>query len=164
VGVHVEKTDLPGIGVRHEIITSAGRRVGVITHHDGRRDLLFFDPEDPDSCKASVALDDDEAEAVADLLGTSIILSQLADVRLQADGLLTEQLSIPANSPFTGRPLRDTRARRHTGASIVAVLRHQEVIASPAPEFVFNAGDIVVAVGTRDGLDRLARLLVDGPS
>nr|WP_246221196.1 TrkA C-terminal domain-containing protein [Phytoactinopolyspora mesophila] len=83
---------------------------------------------------------------------------------MQAEGVLTEQFPIPAGSPFAGRPLRDTAARRHTGTSIVAVLRQQNVTASPGPEFVFEAGDIVVAVGTRDGLDQLAQLLTDGPA
>lgn len=162
MGVHVEKTDLPGIGVRHEVTTSDGNRVGVVAHHDGRRDLVFFDPDDPDSCKDTVRLTDNEASALADILGTSIMLSQLAEIRQQADGLLTEQLSISAGSPYAERRLGDTQARSRTGASIVAVLRGHDVIASPGPDFVFNSGDVVIAVGTRRGLDQLADVLAGG--
>ncbi|NEE01556.1 cation:proton antiporter regulatory subunit [Phytoactinopolyspora halotolerans] len=159
MGVRVEKTDLPGIGVRHEVSTDSGQRIGVVAHHDGRRDLVYFDPEDPDSCKASVPLTDDEAEALADILGTSIMLSQLADIRQHADGLLTEQLSIPADSPYAGHPLGDTQARTRTGVSIVAVLRGNQAVPSPGPDYVLSAGDVVVAVGTRRGLDQLGRLI-----
>ncbi|WP_129668018.1 cation:proton antiporter regulatory subunit [Phytoactinopolyspora endophytica] len=162
MGVRVEKTDLPGIGVRHEVSTASGQRIGVVAHHDGRRDLIYFDPDDPDSCKASVPLTDSEAEALADVLGTSIMLSQLANIHEHADGLLTEQVSIPADSPYAGRPLGDTQARTRTGVSIVAVLRSDEAVPSPGPDYVLSAGDIVVAVGTRKGLDKLGELLSNG--
>jgi TrkA domain protein len=155
----VEQTSLPGIGVRHDLVTETGRRVGVVSHRNGRRDLVFFDPDDPDSCVASIPLTDDEAEALADFLGASLMLGQLAGVREQAAGLLTEQVSITPGSTYAGRPLGHTRARTRTGASIVAVLRERQVIPSPGPDFGFEAGDVVVAVGTRDGLDKLTAIL-----
>jgi TrkA domain protein len=157
----VEQTGLPGIGVRHDLVTEAGRRVGVVSHRNGRRDLVVFDPDDPDSCVASIPLTDDEAEALADILGASLMLGQLAGVREQAAGLLTEQVPITAGSPYAGRPLGHTRARTRSGASIVAVLRERQVIPSPGPDFGFEAGDVVVAVGTRDGLDKLTAILAN---
>jgi TrkA domain protein len=158
----VEKTTLPGIGVRHDLVTEAGRRVGVVSHRNGRRHLVIFDPDDPDTGVASVPLTDDEAEALADILGASLMLGQLAELRQQAGGLLTEQVPITPGSPYAGRPLAHTRARTRTGASIVAVLRERKVIPSPTPDFVFEAGDTVVVVGTRDGLDKLTAILANG--
>jgi TrkA domain protein len=155
----VEQTALPGIGVRHDLVTGAGRRVGVVTHRNGRRDLALYDPDDPDACIASIPLTDDEAAALADILGASLMLGQLAGLREQAAGLLTEQISIPAGSPYVGRVLGDTNARTRTSASIVAVLRDREVIASPGPSFRFEAGDVVVVVGTRQGLDGVSAIL-----
>ncbi len=89
------------------------------------------------------------------------MLGQLAGLRDQAAGLLTEQIALPASSPFVGRPLGDTRARTRTSASIVAILRAARVIPSPGPDFRFESGDVVVAVGTRKGLDALTRILAD---
>jgi TrkA domain protein len=159
VRARVEQTPLPGIGVRHDLVTSAGRTVGVVSHRNGRRDLVLYDVDDPDSCLASIPLTDDEAEALADVLGASLMLGQLAGLREQAAGLLTEQVAITAGSPFVGRRLGDTRARTRTSASIVAVLRDSEVIASPGPSFVFHANDVVVVVGTREGLDGVTAIL-----
>ena len=105
----------------------------MVSHRNGRRDLVLYDVDDPDACLASIPLTDDEAEALADVLGASLMLGQLAGLRQQAAGLLTEQIAIPAGSPFVGRKLGDTRARTRTSASIVAVLRDREVIASPGP-------------------------------
>ncbi|MEU4677339.1 cation:proton antiporter regulatory subunit [Micromonospora sp. NPDC023737] len=159
--VRVEQTALPGIGVRHDLVTESGRRVGVVSHRNGRRDLVLYDPDDPDSCQADIPLTDDEAEALADILGASLMLGQLSGLREQAAGLLTEQILIPAGSPYVNRKLGDTKARTRTGASIVAVLRQGEVNVSPDPAFRFAAGDVVVVVGTRQGLDGVTAILAD---
>jgi len=156
VRVRVEQTALPGIGVRHDLMTESGRRLGVVSHRNGRRDLVLYDPDDPDACQADIPLTDDEAEALADILGASLLLGQLSGLREQAAGLLTEQVAIPAASAYVGRKLGDTKARTRTGASIVAV------IVSPEPSFRFAAGDVVVVVGTRQGLDGVTAILADG--
>nr|MDT0661875.1 cation:proton antiporter regulatory subunit [Micromonospora sp. DSM 115978] len=160
--VRVEQTALPGIGVRHDFVTTSGHRLGVVSHRTGRRDLVLYDQDDPDASIADIPLTDDEAEALADILGASLMLGQLSGLRQQAAGLLTEQISIPAGSAFVGRRLGDTRARTRTSASIVAVLRDREVIASPGPSFLFEAGDVVVVVGTRSGLDGVTAILANG--
>jgi TrkA domain protein len=161
VRVRVEQTALPGIGVRHDLITESGRRVGVVSRRNGRRDLVLYDRDDPDACIASIPLTDDEAEALADFLGASLMLSQLAGLREQAAGLLTEQIPVQPSSPYVGRPLGDTRIRTRTSASIVAVLRERAVIPSPPPSFVFEAGDTVVVVGTHKALDGVTRIFAD---
>ena len=158
----MEQVELPGIGMRHDLVTEAGRRIGVVSHRTGQRDLVVFDPDDPDACTEQLALTDDEAEALAEVLGASLMLSQLAGLREQAAGLRTEQVSLPVDSPYLGRRLGDTRARTRTGASIVAVLRDGSVIASPGPDLVFALRDVVVVVGTRRGLDQVASLFADG--
>lgn len=144
-------------------MTESGRRLGVVSHRNGRRDLVLYDPDDPDSCQADIPLTDDEAEALADILGASLMLGQLAGLREQAAGLLTEQIAIPAGSKYVNKRLGDTQARSRTGASIVAVLRDGQVIASPDPTFRFAAGDVVVVVGTRQGLDGVTAILAETP-
>ncbi|MBT2212211.1 MULTISPECIES: cation:proton antiporter regulatory subunit [Actinomadura] len=158
----VERTALPGIGLQHTMTTGRGRRVGVISHRTGRRDLVVYDKDDPDSCTAAVILTPDEANAIAELLGTGRIIEHLAELHRQVDGLVTEQLPITPGSPYDGRPLADTRARTRTSASIVAVVRDGHVIASPRPDFTFTAGDTIVVVGTDEGTAAVARILTDG--
>lgn len=162
VGVRIEKIDLPGIGTRHDVVTEQGRRIGVVTRRSGERQLALYDEADPDSSRDSVRLSEDEAVALADVLGASIMLGRLAGIREQAAGLFTEQLLLPASSPFVGRPLGDTRARTLTGTSIVAIVRDDAVIPSPTPSTDLAAGDTLVVVGERPALESLARLLADG--
>lgn len=158
--VRVERTALPGIGVRHDILTATGRRIGVVSRRGGgRRDLVVADLDDPDEASAQVTLTDEESDILAELLGSSAILSRLSRLTDEVDGVFTEQIALPAGSPYADRRLGDTAARTRTRASIVAVIRDRAVVPSPGPEYQFAGGDVVVAVGTRTGLDRLSAIL-----
>jgi TrkA domain protein len=158
-GVEVEEVRLPGIGLRHDFQTRAGRRVGVVSHRTGRRDLVVYDVRDPDSCSEDVKLDIDEADALAELLGAPRIAERFASLREQVEELMVEQLRLEPGSPYAGRTLGDTQARTRTGASVVAVLRGDRVIPSPGPDFSFEPNDVVVVVGTREGIEAVARIL-----
>lgn len=163
MGVRIERVDLPGIGVRNDILTESGRRLAVITYRSGERDIALFDIDDPDACTDSIALTDDEATAIGELLGASVTLSKLTGLGANAAGLYTEEIAIPAGSAFVGHPMGDTKARTLTGSSIVAIARDGQVIPSPGPETVLHSGDTIVAVGTRKGLDALVGIIDRGP-
>jgi TrkA domain protein len=156
--VEITSRVLPGIGVCQEVALHDGRRVGIVTRRNGLRDIVFYD-EDGDGAVADVALTDDEANAVAEILGAPQLTFRLAALQRHADGLIVEQLPLPADSPFANRPLGDTQARTRTGASIVAILRQGDATASPTPDFVFLPGDLVVAVGTQEAVNQVAHIL-----
>jgi TrkA domain protein len=115
--------------------------------------------EEGDGAADTIAMSDDEANAIAEILGAPQLTVRLAMLQRQADELIVEQLPVPPDSPFGDRPLGDTQARTRTGASIVAILRHGAALPSPAPDFVLHTGDLVVTVGTQDAVDQLARIL-----
>ena len=164
MSVRIERVDLPGIGVRTDVITVGGRRVSVVSQRSGERDLALFDADDPDASTDSIPLTDDEAAALAELLGASISMSRLTTLGERAIGLFTEEISLPIDSKFVGRPMGDTKARTLTSSSIVAISRGSQVVASPTPDVIFEQGDVIVAVGTRKGLDALSKLIDRGPS
>lgn len=155
----VEETPLPGIGVRHDLVTAAGRRVGVVLHRNGRRELVVYDARDPDAGIAQVRLTPEEADALAEILGAPRVIERLAALHRQVEGLVSEEIRVRPGSAFDGRPLGDTRARTRTGASIVAVIRGGEVVASPGPDFRFAGGDVVVVVGTAEGTSAVADII-----
>lgn len=158
MGVEIISRSLPGIGVCQEIGLHDGRRVGIVTRRNGTRDIVLYD-EDGDGALGSVSLDGDEANAIAELLGAPQLVARLAELQDRAGDLVTEQLPLPDGSPYDARPLGDTHARTRTGASIVAILRAGVLHPSPSPDFVLQAGDLVVTVGTRDGVDAVAKIL-----
>lgn len=158
MGMEIESRVLPGIGVAQELPLHDGRRIGIVTRRNGMRDVVLYDDEG-EGALATVSLNEHEANVIAELLGAPQLIVRLADLQEQANSVITEQLPLGPASPFAGRPLGDTQARTRTGVSIVAVLRQGATQPSPGPEFVLHAQDLLVSVGTRDGLDRLARLL-----
>ncbi len=50
-------------------------------------------------------------------------------------------------SLLVGKSLRELDIRKHTGASIVGVLRQGEFISNPPAEFVFSSGDLLAVIG-----------------
>ncbi|WP_431804724.1 cation:proton antiporter regulatory subunit [Microbacterium sp. bgisy203] len=157
--VHVERAELPGIGVRHDVLTSEGRRVSVVNFRDGGRELALSDPDDPDRTDETVELTDDEAAAIAEVLGGSLILTQLAGLQEKVAGLAMELIPVRADSPYVGKTLGDTRARTLTRCSVVAIVSESAVTPAPSPSDRLDVGDALVAVGTREGLDRLVRII-----
>ena len=158
MGIEIISRVLPGIGSVQELALHDGSRLGIVTRRNGWRDIVLYD-DDGDGALATATLNDDEADAVAELLGAPQLVMRLSSLQSQADDVLTEQLPIPNRSPYAGRLLGDTQARTRTGASIVAIVRSGRTHPSPGPDFVLAAGDLVITVGTRQGLDKVAQIL-----
>ena len=129
--VEITETKLPGIGMRHDFMTEKGRRVGVVSHRNGQRDLVMFSKDDPDSCSSVLKLSGSEADALAQFLGSGRIVEKLASLSEQISSLATGKVRIPHGSRYDGRSLGATKARSRTGSSIVALMREQEVIRHP---------------------------------
>ncbi len=158
--MNVEVTPLPGIGVRKDFALRGGRRVGVVSHRDGRLELIVSHQDDPDASLAEVALTPEEAGALANLLGGPQLVARLNDEHRDLPGIRTRQ--IPVGDPFDGRTLGDTALRTRTGVSVVAVMRAGQVRPSPTPDFTLTAGDLLVTVGTTEGLDSAVAILARG--
>ncbi len=91
----IQETALPGIGLRFDFVTRSGERIGVISHHSGRRDLLIYNRTDPDACAVTLRLEEDETRALAELLGGSHVTKELTDLQ-QVEGLAIDWLPIHA--------------------------------------------------------------------
>ncbi|MGA8209987.1 MAG: cation:proton antiporter regulatory subunit [Nocardioidaceae bacterium] len=155
----MRETLLPGVGIRYEFDTESGVRVGLVARRDGRVDLVVYDADDPDSCTEVMTLTATEAETVADLLGGPRIAERFADLTREVPGLRAADLRVPAHSRYAGRSLAETRTRSLTGASIVAIVRGEQVVTSPVPTELLQADDVLVVVGTDDAIAAVRRLL-----
>lgn len=159
----IEQTQLPGVGLRHDFITRAGDRVGVVTHRTGRRELLIYDRTDPDACRDVVRLDEDEGHALAEALGGGQVSENLDAMLSQSvEGLTLDWLAVAPSWQCAGRTVAETQLRARTGVSIVAVVRDAETIPSPGPDFRIEAGDSLVVVGTPEGINEATTCLNEG--
>ncbi len=160
-GIHIEEEELPGFGMRDDFMTGSGRRVGVITRRNGQRDLLVYKKNDPDSVSETISLTEGEADILAEYLGTRRVVERLSRVIGQIDDLNSETVEVHAGSPADGKTLGDLNIKPTTGASVVAVWRGGEVLASPKLDFVFHRGDTVIIIGTSEAL-AAAKQLING--
>jgi TrkA domain protein len=155
----IEETLLPGVGVRHELSTSGGERVAVLTHRSGRRELAVYDRDDPDACTTVLHLSPEDTLALSEVLGGMQVSETVTAVQQQIKGLAIEWVTVQGTSRYAHSTIADGQFRTRTGASIVAVLRDGTTVPAPGPEFAFREHDVVVAVGTPEGLAQLRDLL-----
>lgn len=155
----VTETQLPGVGVRHDFTTGDGEQVGVLTHRSGRREILLYSQDDPDQCTTVLHLSANDTRTLAELLGASQVSEAISSVQQRVEGLVIDWIGVPAHSAFVGSTIADGRFRTRTGASVIAVLRGSTTIPAPEADFVFESGDVVVGVGTPEGLTELRSLL-----
>ncbi|MDQ3985512.1 MAG: cation:proton antiporter regulatory subunit [Actinomycetota bacterium] len=158
----IKEVKLPGLGVRYEFITQEGKRVGVVSHRSGRKELYFAHPHDPDTFKRMLGLSDKDARTLAEMLRGSRVAEELAELQHRIEGLAIDWLPLRDDSPYVGRTIGDARIRSRTGVSVVAVLRDDQAIAAPGPELDLDHGDYLVVVGTPRGIEEVVELLRGG--
>lgn len=159
--MEIFETALPGVGVRYEFDTDSGRRVGVLVHRDGQRELLIYSENDCDSCNEIVHLNIQESASLVELLGGTKITERLSDLKHEVQGLSIEWVTVEASSAMVGRTIGDGRIRTESGASVVAVLRGDQSHPGPGPEFQILAGDTVLITGSAEGVHK-ARQIITG--
>lgn len=155
----IMETRLPGVGIRHEFVTSAGERLGIITHHSGRRELIVCTARDPDVCKDVVRLEEDDVRALVEILGQSQVVEAVHDMHLRMQGLTLDWLPVAASAPCASCTVYDVEHQDEAPATIVAVVRDDKTIASPPSTFVLEPGDTAVVIGTPEGIKALSELL-----
>lgn len=158
----VKEVLLPGVGLRYEFENRDGDRIGIVARRTGDFEVVVYPRDDPDRAQEVFRLTNEEADALAQILGAPRIAERFADLTREVPGLNAGQVTIRAGSPFVDRPLGDTRARTRTGASIVAVVRDDEVLASPGPAEVLRANDVLVVIGTEEGISGVEAIVVSG--
>ena len=158
----VKETLLPGVGLRYEFDNSDGDRIGVIAHRKGDFELLVYAAKDPDRAQRVFRLTEREAEVLAQILGAPRMVESFADLTKEIPGLEAGQVTVAGHSPYAGQPLGDTKARTRTGASIVAIVRDEHVLASPGPGEILHVDDVLVVIGTADGIAAVRQLIDQG--
>lgn len=155
----VSETQLPGVGVRHEFTTVSGERLAVLSHRTGRREVAIYDRADPDACSTVLHLSSDDTRTLAELLGGSPVSEAVNEVQ-RLEGVAIDWIRIAPGARIAGATIGDGQIRTRTGTSVVALVRGETTLPAPGPETRIEEGDIVVAVGTPEGL-RQARAILE---
>ncbi|MEV6236701.1 cation:proton antiporter regulatory subunit [Lentzea sp. NPDC051838] len=155
----VNEVLLPGVGLRYEFTNADGDHIAIVARREGTFEVSRYTAEDPDEAQPLFRLTADEADTVAEILGAPRIAERFADLTKEVPGLSAGQVAVPAASSHAGKPLGHTRARTRTGASIVAIVRGDNVIASPTPDEVLQPRDVLVVIGTHDGINGVRQII-----
>ncbi|HEX5017578.1 MAG TPA: cation:proton antiporter regulatory subunit [Actinomycetes bacterium] len=155
----VVETLLPGVGRRYEFELEDGMRLCIVSTRDDHYIVSTFDRNDPDVGRTLFELDEDEAVTMAEILGAPRIAVKLADLTREIPGLASEQIEIARGSRFDGKTLGDTQMRTRTGSSVVALVRDDVVLASPEPSQDLVGGDVLVVIGTDEGISKARAIL-----
>lgn len=155
----IREVKLPGVGVRYEFETVQRKRIGVISHRTGLREIYVSRPDDLDEFRRVLELSPDDARTLAELLGATRVAQQLAELQQRIEGLVIDWLPVSEDSAYAGRTIGDARIRTRTGVSVVAIVRGEEAVPAPAPDDRLASGDYLVVVGTPRGVEEVVELL-----
>ena len=154
------ETDLPGVGVRFDLETNAGRSVGVVVHQTGRRDLVVYDERDVDRACESVELTEEEGHTLGELLGGNPVLEHLDDAVHRLEDLVISWVKIDTKSSLAGLTLAEAGLRAKTGAGVVALVTDAGSIPIPGGTDRLDAGDTAVVVGVPAAVKAATKLLI----
>jgi TrkA domain protein len=101
----VTETPLPGIGIRYEFVAQDGRRIGVVHHRSGLRDLVRYQGDDPDTSLDLLRLGPEDSRTLAELLGASQVARDLTELEQDVEGLAVDRLPLDGDGPFHERTI-----------------------------------------------------------
>lgn len=158
----IQETPLPGVGMRYSFTSSEGRRLTVLHHRSGRKEVFVESPGDPDASRPVLDLDEREGRILGELLGGSRVVPEVQRLQQTIGGMAIDWLTVDAAAPAAGRTIGELAVRRSFGVTIVSVLRGDEQLANPGPELRLEAGDIAVVIGTADACRQVRHLFRAG--
>jgi len=157
------KTELPGVGTKFTLELATGDELVAVEHRLGHWELARTD-EDGEATSL-VVLQPREASELGRILSSGEEAEE-EDTRMQ---LLFEQFCIEwvvleDDSPLVGQTLQEANIRQHTGASVMAVLRPEVSIPSPAPDTCFEAADTLIVIGHREQVEEFRKQYAPVPA
>ncbi|WP_254531415.1 cation:proton antiporter regulatory subunit [Natrinema gelatinilyticum] len=159
----IYESDLPGVGKKFEVELEDGKRLVIVTHNTGKREVFLKPNADADGDKLF-----DLSDRLARTVGTILEGAYFQPVQTEqvetmlGDETYLEWYGVTDESDFAGQRLAEANIRERTGVSIVAIQRDDELISPPTPETVIEVGDTLVVIGDREDCAEFEELLGDG--
>lgn len=155
----VKTSDLPGIGKSYAIETSEGSRIVIILHHQGHREIFYFQDPDQDEPDSSFSLNDEEARQISTiLLGVDYQPVTEDRIELLLKSVRIDWFKVEAGSFLAEKTILQAQIRTHTGTTIIAIQRGKNMIGSPDIHEKILPGDTLMCIGTREQTQKLESL------
>ncbi len=101
------------------------------------------------------------ARRMAEILHKPTVVDFLDQTMMNTElGLKLEEAVIEENSSINGKTVVSSCLRQDFGVIIVAIKREcGKMVFNPGPNETFNTGDVIVAIGKKEELDRMAQII-----
>ena len=161
----VYETDLPGVGKKFEVELDDERRLVIVIHNTGRREV-FVRPEPDADAERVFDLSDRLARQVGTILEGAYFQPIRTDTidTVLSDDTLIEWAKVADDSYIAGATLAETRLRQELGVSVIAIQRGDETLTNPGPETQIEADDTLVVLGSQNACRQLDELAAGSTS
>jgi TrkA domain protein len=141
------EAELAGIGKKYIFSLSSGDEIVVVVHTTGKREVHIMD-KTKDEPAFTVVLTDEEAKQMAFVIG-GVDFQPVPTEKIDfiAKGVALEWIRVKPGSPIAGKTIGENQIRKKTGVTVVAILRGENLIASPGPEEIILENDSLLLVG-----------------
>ena len=152
----VYEADLPGVGKKFEVELDEERRLVIVIHNTGRREV-FVRPEPDADAERVFDLSDRLARQVGTILEGAYFQPIRTDTidTVLSDDTLIEWAKVAADSQIAEKTLAETRLRQKLGVSVIAIQRGDETLTNPGPQTRIEVDDTLVVLGSQDACRRL---------
>jgi TrkA domain protein len=156
--MRVEEVDLPGVGRKFTLQTQSGAEIVIVVHHNGRRQMLYYEGGTGDEPIAALELTDEEARELGAILGG--VLFSPAHAGAATTRMAEQAIEWVEIAPgwLVGQQLGDLTLQQE--AHILALSRGGVLLPNPALETRLEAGDTLVLAGTHQAVEALKTQLV----
>ncbi|HWP50333.1 MAG TPA: TrkA C-terminal domain-containing protein [Clostridia bacterium] len=145
-------SDIGIIAVQENVgsqVLSKQRAVEYVEHYQMGRDLLMLKGELNQLMVQRRQID----ERISDIIGQ---ITDLSDRFRNSDRLRTYEFVVTEDADIEGKSICHIDFRKHTGATIVAVRRGDEIMLSPTPKTVLQKSDLLVIACDVTDVDSVA--------
>ncbi len=147
--------NLPGVGTKYEFETDKGDTVAIFFTKTGAIQMYTLQK----GCKTPSAAEMSPVEArrLGNILTGAIIEADQESVEIAFSALADLRITIHTffvTAAVVGKTIEELQIRAKTGATVIAVCRHDRNIINPPPAFVFEEGDAALVIGESDQIKK----------
>ncbi len=101
----------------------------------------------------------DAARDIADVVLRDVEPHPIIKLSFDDSDTMTKKMTVPGNSPFAGRSLRELKIQNTYGIRLNAIKRAQMWIHGPNGDTLLKGGDVIFCAGTEEGMAEMAKTL-----
>ena len=150
--------NLPGVGTKYEIETDKGDTIAIFFTKTGT--IQMYTLQKGCQTPSAAVMTPVEARRLGNILTGAIIEADQESVEIAFSALADLRITIHTffvPKSITGKTIEDLQVRAKTGATIIAVCRHDKNIINPSPTFSFEEGDAALVIGESDQIIKFER-------